>query len=113
MGWGSHFSRNGAGSPMGRDKPDMGRQDLDYAAVLERSAHQIATLNQAVHYLGRYGAAVMQEGDDFGGLRGADLAALKPSIWAIGQGNIARSDPVPSASKEAPLTNCRGVLGRH
>ena len=47
---------------MGRDKPEKGLRDLDYAAALERSAHQLATLTQAVHDLGRHGPAAMQAG---------------------------------------------------
>jgi hypothetical protein len=47
---------------MGREKPEMGPDDLDYRSVLERSAHQLAALTQAIHDLGRHGPAVMQKG---------------------------------------------------
>jgi hypothetical protein len=47
---------------MGRDKPETGLHGLDYSAVLERAAHQLAALTQAVHDLGRHGPAVMQQG---------------------------------------------------
>jgi hypothetical protein len=40
----------------------MGLEDLDYRSVLERSAHQLAALTQAIHDLGRHGPAVMHKG---------------------------------------------------
>jgi hypothetical protein len=60
LGVASH--RSGAGSPMGREKPEMGPDDLDYRSALERSAHQLAALTRAIHDLERHGPAVMHEG---------------------------------------------------
>jgi hypothetical protein len=41
---------------------DKSHRHADFSALLERSAHQLAALTQAVHDLGHHGPAVMQKG---------------------------------------------------